>query len=164
MTKAKKKTTRSKRNSRPKLRGPYDVERLAITEFGPSRTKQEFKEECDINNILRTYTQKGVITHINHREPQYGNADGTDFHDAMRIVTEAQAMFDELPSHIRRQFGNDPAELLDFASDPANADQLVEMGLSFAESPQEAIPEPAPPLRAPEGNSPPEASETPPAG
>ena len=41
---------------------PHD--RVTQPVGGPSRTKQAFKEECDVNNILRKYEKTGLITHV----------------------------------------------------------------------------------------------------
>lgn len=137
-------TKESKTYNRPTVRTQWDRQRLQIGDLGPTRTKQEFKDECDINNILRQYVTTGTFTHINRRQPQYGYVDGHDFMDAMRIVTEGQNMFADLPSHIRKRFGNDPAEFLAFVQNPDNAAEMASMGLREAPAPEPAPMEPAP--------------------
>lgn len=156
MTKKKtaKKTTKRKRI----VRGHWDRERHYSPAGTESRTKQEFKDECDINNIVNQFAKTGVITHVNRREPQYGHVDGSDFADAMRVVTEAQAMFDDMPAEIRKRFNNDPAELLDFVQNPENIDAMREMGLIEAETTTTGRPEPQPPPAPP---APPAAPEPP---
>jgi len=102
--------------------------RQQITFTGPGRTKQSFKDECDINTIMRRYQVTGALTHLAQREPQYIDATGHDFTNAMHIIAEAKSRFAELPAEIRAEFDNDPAQLLDFVHDPANIDQAVEWG------------------------------------
>ena len=101
-----------------------------ILEFpGESRTKQQFKDECDINNIMAKYMKTGTIEFRNKYEPRYGDVTGEDFQIAMNIVADARAMFLDLPSHVRERFDNDPAQFLDFVGDKANYDEARELGL-----------------------------------
>lgn len=96
----------------------------------PSLTKQSFKEECDINNILKRWRKTGELTHLATRQPSYGdftNAD--DYLSATLKVHAAQADFDSLSARIRERMKNDPAELLAFLADPANEAEGIELGL-----------------------------------
>jgi len=95
---------------------------------GESRTKQSFKDECDINVIMRRYQQTGILDHVRDAVPQYLDATAIEFQAAMDIVAQAQTIFEELPSAIRARFENDPAQLLEFVHDPANAVEAVAMG------------------------------------
>lgn len=93
-------------------------------------TEQHHKMECDINNIVDKFDRRGVIEHRNEHRGTYGFATSNDFQEAMYVVAEAQSMFNELPSHIRNKFENDPAKFLDFVQEPKNAGQMVELGLA----------------------------------
>lgn len=93
------------------------------------RTKQSFTAECDINNIMARYQKTGILDFVNQHEPQYGDATGADFAAAMQVVAEGQSMFNDLPSELRAQFDNDPAEFLEFVSNPANKKEMAQMGL-----------------------------------
>lgn len=68
-----------------------------------SLTHQSFKDECDVNNIVRAYTQTGMINHLPRTEPQYGDAPEIDFFEAARIQAgiasfeEAQRLVPEEP-------------------------------------------------------------------
>lgn len=105
------------------------------------RTKQSFKDECDINNLVKSWLRKG--------EPPppedlslYGDfTDGGDFLHQRNQIAIANAQFAALPSRLRARFDNDPAELLKFALDPANLQEAVELGVVQAPEPE---PEPAP--------------------
>lgn len=93
-------------------------------------TKQEFKQECDINNILNKYAATGEIPNLNHAPPQYLDvSSGHDFQAAMEYVAGAQSLFQDMPANIRARFGNDPAQFLDFCSHEKNRPELAEMGL-----------------------------------
>lgn len=104
----------------------------------PSRTRQEFAEECDINAIMSRYNRTGVISHVNAAVPQYLDVSVLpSFQDAMQIVLDAEAAFAGLPSTVRREFDNDPAKFVAFAEDAENLGKLREWGLA----PPEKLPE-----------------------
>lgn len=100
----------------------------------PSMTKQSFKEECDINNIMAKYRATGLIdVGTKLKEGHYADlADMPDYHTSMNVVIAAQAAFEALPSTLRERFGNDPGKFMDFVSDPANECELVSLGLAVA--------------------------------
>lgn len=95
------------------------------------RTKQSFKDQCDINCILRNYDKTGLITHVNDATARYGDfTEVNEYQDSLNLVIEADRAFSELPSHVRKRFGNDPGAFFEFATDPDNFDQMVELGLA----------------------------------
>lgn len=95
-----------------------------------TRTKQSFKAECDINNILQQYSATGMIKHIRNEQPRYADLpDDVDFQSAMNTVIQAESAFASLPSKIRNRFHNDPQEFLAFMADPKNKDEAIELGL-----------------------------------
>ena len=54
----------------------------AIVFTRPSLTRQSFKDECDVNQIVKRYTETGMINHIPRSTPQYGDAPEGDFLEA----------------------------------------------------------------------------------
>ena len=94
-----------------------------------SRTKQSFKDECDINQILAKYQTQGIVDHINKHEPQYGETTSLTYQDSMQIVAKANSMFEELPATVRKRFNNQPEQFLDFVQNPENKSELQKMGL-----------------------------------
>mgnify|MGYP000686875154 CR=1 FL=1 len=94
---------------------------------GLSRTKQSFKNECDVNNILKNYNKTGIMPEGNPGE--YRDLDGTDYQEYMQTVASANSMFEELPSALRKRFKNDPAQLLSFVHDDKNVDEAHKLGL-----------------------------------
>lgn len=106
-------------------------ERLYAPISGPSRTKQSFKDECDINNILKKFQKTGLLTHVAQYQGQYQDLPSDlDFQASINQVLAAQAAFSSLPSSIRARFENDPARFLEFVGNPANEKEMVEMGLA----------------------------------
>jgi len=111
-------------------------ERVRLTFPQHSRwTKQSFKDECDINVLMNRYLSTGQLPNINERAPQYLDTSGYEFQDAMQFVAEASSLFEELPSAIRTRFENDPAEFLNFTSNPENRDEMRSMGLLRDDAP-----------------------------
>lgn len=105
-------------------------ERVFAPLGGKARTKGSMQDECDINKIMLKYQKTGAVSHLNRHGADYGFASGLDFSESMRVVTDAQAMFDDLPSSVRARFGNSPSEFLDFVQDPENQDEAVKLGLA----------------------------------
>lgn len=105
---------------------------------GKSMTKQSFKDECDINVIMKRYQDNGVMPFAEAREPRFVDATAADFQEAMFMVADARSAFMDMPSGLRARFKNDPAELLAFLEDDRNREEAISLGLV---RPQEA-PEP----------------------
>jgi len=113
------------------FKSAYSIkERVRLTFPQNSRwTKQSFKDECDINVLMSRYLSTGQMPNLNERAPQYLDTTGIEYQQAMEIVAGAQSLFEELPSAVRTRFANNPAAFLDFTSDPANAQELHDLGL-----------------------------------
>lgn len=121
--------------------------RVTLACPGTGRTKQAFKDECDINRIMSRYISTGVLDFVNRHAPQYGDVTGYDFMEAQLIVANARSMFEELPATVRDRFDNDPALFLDFVADDKNRDEARELGLLRPDSPKPATqPEPPTPI------------------
>lgn len=138
---------------------------LSFPEDSPV-TRQEFRQECDINYILSQYELGYEITHINQAAPQYMDCSAETFREHMDYIAGAFSMFEELPAKLRARFKNDPAEFLEFCSHEKNRPEMAKLGLLSEEyaaryiTPQgsDVTPPPAPP-KAPAAS----AAETPPA-
>lgn len=105
-------------------------------------TKQSFRDECDINTIMSRYQTSGDMPAINQQAPQYLDATGFDYANAMSFVAGAQTLFQELPSGVRSRFANDPAQFLDFCSRQENRPEMASMGLLIDDLPP-AVPYPS---------------------
>lgn len=115
----------------PKFRTAYDrdlVEGIIFDE--PSMAQQHFKDECDVNNILRKYESTGLVTHVANGTPSYGDFSSVlEFQEAQNILIEAQDAFDALPASLRKRFDNDPAVMLEFIENPDNREEAEKLGL-----------------------------------
>lgn len=95
-----------------------------------SRTQQQFKEQCDVNNIIAKYKQTGEFVHLTRKAGVYADvSEITDYATSLQKVINADAAFAALPASIRLRFHNDPAQLLAFMQDPNNYDEGVQLGI-----------------------------------
>lgn len=139
------------------LRSPYNYDtdqaslETAIDHFGDSPTQQQFKDDCNINRIVKQYAA-GVQPIGNAAEPlPDGFYDHTTYQEAMNLVRRGQEAFNALSAATRAQFSNDPGAFVDFATNPANLPALREMGLAPQVAPTQNPPQSPPPQGGPEG-------------
>lgn len=120
--------------------------RVPISFTGPGRTKQEFKDECDINVLMAKYLRTGQMDHVNQVLPQFADVSEVDFQSAQFLIAEAQDMFEGIPSAVRNRFDNNPGKLLDWVHDPKNAKEAEELGfLTLSKCPPGFYTAPTPP-------------------
>lgn len=108
---------------------------------GPSLTRQEFVAECDINSLMARYETHviGGPGNLPPAVPMYADFASVPktLLEYMDFMGEAEAAFMSLPAVVRKEFDNSAHLFVDFASDPANLEQMRTWGL-------------APPAKAPE--------------
>lgn len=102
----------------------------------PSLTQQEFKESCDINNILAKFSVQaqalGVDPSLLMPQDQgtYGDFSNLDdFQTAQNKIAFLNDQFSNLPSNVRRKFGDDLNTFISAVSDPSRVDELGELGV-----------------------------------
>jgi len=121
-----------------------DLAKFVFT--SPTRTKQSFRDECDINNIVKRFNVTGQLP-VGSVQPQYGDFSGiTDYQSALNAVMAAQDSFLALPAKLRARFDNDPALFVEFASDEANRDEMKALGLLHEETVQAVVTSPSEPV------------------
>ncbi len=103
--------------------------KVVLTDFDVSKTRQSEAAATNINTIMARYDKTGVLP-VDSRQAFYADVSQMgDYRTALEQVRVADDAFMALPANVRAQFENDPALFLDFTSDPANRDQMREMGL-----------------------------------
>lgn len=96
------------------------------------RTKQAFKDGCNVNRIVKRFRRTGVMDErvMNRRQAAFGDFSSVgDFRELHDRILRAKEEFDSLPSDVRVRFKNDPGELVSFVDNPENFKACVEMGL-----------------------------------
>ena len=92
-----------------------------------SRTKQSFKKDADVNNIMIRYRKTGVVP-TTGAVALYGDfSSQAEFNNVLARITRAQEAFLTLPADVRKRFNNDVAEMLDFVADDANYEEAVKL-------------------------------------
>lgn len=101
----------------------------------PTLTKQSFKDDCDVNVILKRFETTGILPEATS-SPQFGDfADVDDYQSALHKVMAAEDAFMSLDAKLRLRFENDPVRFVDFVSNPANNAELIALGLVNAPKP-----------------------------
>lgn len=102
----------------------------------PSLTQQEFKESCDINNILAKFSVQAQALGVEPSQlmPQdqgtYGDFSNLDdFQTAQNKIAFLNDQFSNLPSDVRRKFGDDLNTFITAISDPTRIDELGDLGV-----------------------------------
>lgn len=116
----------------------------------PSRTKQSFAAESDINAIVEKHRRTGLVTSVNPRVGFFGDVSGVkDYASSLRLVQEAEGAFMALPSSVRDRFNNDPVRMLAFLEDPGNRVEAEKLGIvqkrDLPVPPPAEVPEPPKP-------------------
>ncbi len=116
-----------------------------------TRTKSEFADEANINNIVKR-CMNGAVMPTGNRTPLFGDfTEVADFTSAQTLIAQANAEFEQLPSDVREKFGNNVSDLMDFLDDENNLAEAIELGLApkpesepktIDENTQKAAPEP----------------------
>ena len=130
----------------PFLRTPYNYDTdAASNESGvaceePSLAQQHFKDECDINNILRQFNVTGLLPET-PLSPKYGDFSGiSDYKTALDCVIAADEEFMNLPANLRARFDNDANNLIEFLDNEANRAEAEKLGLLEPKQDLSAVP------------------------
>ena len=103
--------------------------------YDDGRTKQAFKDQTDINKMLKKAQTTGSLAHLQkYPEAVYGEFNGEfDLLTAHGMIDKANVIFADAPSEVRAEFDNDPLKFVQFCGDPANNDKLRELLPKIAE-------------------------------
>ncbi len=132
---------------------------------GKPRTKQAFKDECDINRVLDRAVHGASLAHLKNHEGTYGDFsdfDENSYEHMLGRISDANTIFYDLPAELRSEFDNNPGKFFGFVNDPANVDKLEEIFPTLAAPGRDmptvdtGVPTPAePPETAPAAPEPP---------
>ena len=116
----------------PRFKTIFDTyhEKQGYTFNEPSLTVQAEEPNCNINNIMQRYATQGILPATNAAAAQYADVSNIgDYMECLQVVQNAQNAFDSLPSALRKELDNNPANLVTFIQNPANKERCVEYGL-----------------------------------
>lgn len=110
----------------------------------PTRAQQQFKDEVDINKIMKRFGVTGELpTKIRPVLPDEYD-DVTDFASAMNVVRKASEAFMMLPSGVRARFQNNPQVFTEFFANEDNRAEAEKLGLIIPKPKEEPKPAPEP--------------------
>lgn len=104
-----------------------------------SRTKQSEANDADINVIVGRFLKSGVIPQVTAPPSFQDFEDVFDFQSAMNTLAAAKVAFAAMDAPVRKRFGNDPSEFVDFVEKRApdgsreNLAELRKMGIVLPE-------------------------------
>lgn len=111
-------------------RRPNGSTRVITKNSGKSMTDTQFKDDCDINVIIKRFGLHGPYPHQTKRPGVYTDASQVpDLFNATLMVQEAQESFQQLPAEAREKFKNDPREMYQWLQDPKNTEEAIKLGL-----------------------------------
>jgi len=116
----------------PRIRSAYDGSRVSVPLVCTSaedRTQQSFKDECNINVLMKRYEKTGILPQGRDVPMQYADVSALDFQSSMDRVALVRGVFSQLDARTRLRFENDPEQMLAFVADPANVKEAVKLGL-----------------------------------
>lgn len=91
---------------------PYHHRRpREILKFDPAtkRTKDEFKDDCDVNKIWANFVKTGRLDQLQKAKGFYADLSAVPqtYQESLNLVIQARETFDSLPADVRNAFGND---------------------------------------------------------
>lgn len=104
--------------------------RIATINDQPSKTDQQYKADCDANEIIRRFNKTGLIQHVSKVQAQFADvSDIPDLLEGMERIQEANDAFMQVPAKIRKRFDNSVSKFYDYIADPANDEEAIKLGL-----------------------------------
>ncbi len=101
--------------------------------YNDGRTKQSFRDETDINKIIKRAEKTGTISHLTKHKGSYGDFADFDYFDNLQKLTRGREIFDDLPAELRNEFQNSPAQFFDYVNAPENKERLGQLLPALAE-------------------------------
>lgn len=116
-----------------KIRSRYDHEgtRTTVTCKTPSMAFQSEKDDTMIEAYLRRYRATGFLGDPQRKAAAtFGDFSGLeDYQTLQNKMCAVKEHFEALPSNIRRFFGDEPANFVNFVTNPSNFQKAIDMGL-----------------------------------
>jgi hypothetical protein len=95
-----------------------------------SKVQEQFADACQTDTIIRKYNMMGVNPFIASGGSQYlDTTEIPSFVVAQNSQVKVREYFEGLPSDIRLEFNNDPAQFAEAVLDPQNGEYLREIGV-----------------------------------
>lgn len=114
--------------------------RIQTFNHEPSRTQQQFKDDADVNVIIKKYGTTGINPFVRQDGYYADLTEVPDLQTALSAVKKAEEAFQSLPSQVRERFGNNPDLMINFLRDEKNTEEGIKLGLiKKPEPPKEPV-------------------------
>jgi hypothetical protein len=104
----------------PKIRTAHSPRIRMRKKFSkPSMTKQEFKDECDVNKVVDHYMKTGHLNAYDESKALYldfTKLPSSNYQETLNMIAAASAAFDALPASARERHNNDVGKFLEAVS------------------------------------------------
>lgn len=108
--------------------------RTPLDGFDKSRTRQSEAKACDVNVIMARFEKTGVLPVVNRQAFFADVSELGDYRSVVHNIRAAEDYFMSLPASVRARVDNDPAQFLDWVSNPDSRDELIQLGLLEADA------------------------------
>lgn len=99
-----------------------------------SKTSQVFRDDCDINSIVKRYLQNNQPIPTRDVESLYGEVSVTSLLEAKELCERSSSVFNSLPADVRKSFDNDVTKMLSWLGDKSNEEVAAQLGLFSVKS------------------------------
>lgn len=87
-----------------------------------AKTKQSFRDECDINKLMGRYAKQGGLPPVGQNF-SFGDVSSVpDYQECLNKINSVADQFAALPLKVRKRFNYSALALLQFLDDPSKVD------------------------------------------
>jgi len=118
---------------------PNGTKRVYTENTQPSKTDQQWKKSCDVNEIVTKYKRTGQLSHVRSQQATY--QDVSEIPDLLTSLTQVQKAKDAfltVPAELRKKLDNDPVNFIEYLNDPKNDSEAIKYGLKNKPTPTPA--------------------------
>jgi hypothetical protein len=109
---------------------PNGSRRVVTVNDKPSKTDQQYRDDCDVNHIMNKYAKTGIITHLAKHPGRFANvSEIPNLLEGFEKVNQAKQAFMDLPGSLRKRFNNDFRNMVAFLNDRSNQEEAIKLGL-----------------------------------
>lgn len=116
---------------------PNGTKRVHTVNAEPSKTDQQWKKSCDVNEIVTKYKRTGQLSHVRSQQPVYQDVSQiTDLLTSLTQVQKAKDAFLTVPAELRKKLDNDPVNFIEYLNNPDNDVEAQKYGLKTKPVPE----------------------------
>lgn len=115
---------------RPELLRYEKTEDMKLHTGSESKVQQHFKDEVDINKMIKKYKKTGLMRGISPDKMRFGDFSNVpDYMTLRNKVINIEQLFMKYPSEVRARFDNDASKFVEFMQNSDNFAEAVKLGI-----------------------------------